>query len=187
MKRLLTVFVLVPGLMLSWSMAMAGDLDVIPVKGQFTSWDKKISGSTRFKLVLDGEAVLDRETGLVWERSLCSTFAPPGVCENDWKDACLECYRKKLGGRMGWRLPTAEELTSLVDTQRVKPALPQNHPFNYVRAEFYWSSTTYPGFNPPTPFAILVSLYYGGTGNYNKTAAIFYTWCVRGGYGHDGY
>ena len=39
-------------------------LDEIP-----PAWSQKLSAAQRFVLVLDGEAVLDKETGLVWEKS----------------------------------------------------------------------------------------------------------------------
>ena len=32
-------------------------------------WSQKIAGSKRFELVMGGAAVLDKETGLVWEQS----------------------------------------------------------------------------------------------------------------------
>ena len=182
MKRMLMVF-FVFGLLSSWSLVMAGDLFVIPAK-KHTSWDKKMPVATRFKLVLDGEAVLDRETGLVWERTLCSTSSPTGYCEHDWSEACLECYKKKLGGRMGWRLPAVEELTSLVDTLRVDPALPQDHPFDFVRSSRYWSSTSYPGVGN---HALCVDLNTGSVPPQLKTTAGPYTWCVHGGHGHDGH
>ena len=65
MQRMLLVCLLVFGLFVGWAVLIGADFYVVPVKGQVTSWDKKISGATRFTLVLDGDAVLDRETGLV--------------------------------------------------------------------------------------------------------------------------
>ena len=38
-------------------------------------------------------------------------------------------YNKNVGGRGGWRLPTVEELRSLIDLRRAIPALPSGHPF----------------------------------------------------------
>jgi hypothetical protein len=48
-----------------------------------------------------------------------------------------------LGNRLGWRLPTVNELASLVDPSRSDPALPAGHPFNDVQlSDHYWSATT---------------------------------------------
>ena len=60
MKRIFLICLLVFWLIVSWTAVYGGDSYVIPVKGQSASWDKKISGPARFKLVLDDEAVLDR-------------------------------------------------------------------------------------------------------------------------------
>src|SRR6478672_8529684 len=78
------------------------------------AWDKKL-GSARFQLIwctgsgpgATCPAVLDHETGLVWERA-------PGTGTLPWNTSPVEgavqhCYRAGTGGRWGWRLPTAEE------------------------------------------------------------------------------
>ena len=37
------------------------------------NWSKKLPGSERFIVVMDGEGVLDMETGLVWGRNVPTT------------------------------------------------------------------------------------------------------------------
>ena len=73
-------------------------------------WDQVITNN-RFRVLSDfnAAAVLDRETGLVWEQS------PDGVIQQTWFNAQSECNRKSVGGRRGWRLPTIQELAGLVD------------------------------------------------------------------------
>src|SRR4029450_13632773 len=82
------------------------------------SWDQKLPASTRFIVLSNwnNEAVLDRETGLVWEQSPSST----GV---SWLGAHTSCLVLNKGGRKGWRIPTAQELVSLVDPTATNPAL----------------------------------------------------------------
>ena len=88
-------------------------------------------------LVLDDEAVFDRETGLVWQRNTDDAVY-------DWDWAQNVCYELEIGGRMGWRLPTIDELATLIDRTQSPLTLPQGHPFTNVKV-FYWSSTTYVG------------------------------------------
>jgi uncharacterized protein DUF1566 len=61
--------------------------------------------------------------------------------EKAWDVAIVNSYRMALGGRKGWRLPTIEELLSVVDPNRTNPALPTGQPFGVQLDDFYWSST----------------------------------------------
>jgi hypothetical protein len=126
------------------------------------------------------DAVLDKETGLVWERS-------PDTTMRDWYSAKSQCYRSKLANRKGCRLPTVEELASLVDDTQTYPALPLGHPFN-VQSGIYWSSTTYASYAtiPLPPSAWHVGFSNGGV-NVDGKSNGYYVWCVRGGQGHDAY
>ena len=150
-------------------------LDEIP-----PTWSQKLQCDTtacpRFELVMGGAAVLDKETGLVWERS-------PDTSTRTWNSACIHCYTREIANRKGWRLPTVEELASLVDNDNSNPALPTGHPFNVLQSDYYWSSTTRAG---NTGFAWDVGFGNGVLSGYDKSAPDC-VWCVRGGHGHDGY
>ena len=139
------------------------------------AWSQKLPAAERFVLVLDGEAVLDRETGLVWEKS-------PDSGTLDWYAACSLCYDKEIGNRKGWRLPTVEELASLMDDDN-DPALPTNHPFTNVQTHTYWSITTH---QANVNVAYDVSFAAGQVQSSTKTETAQGMWCVRGGLGHDG-
>jgi hypothetical protein len=145
------------------------------------TWSRKISSPERFKLVMNGEAVLDEETGLVWEK----TPSTPSTQTWDWYHASLYCYQRVVSGRKGWRLPTIEELASLIDpTQTSAPYLPNGHPFiNVTSAGGYWSATSMAS---DTSHALGMDFNTGDVSGYDKTASI-YVWCVRGGYGYDAY
>ena len=101
------------------------------------AWYQKLPAAERFQLVPDDAAVLDKETGLVWEKS-------PDTTTRTWATASAYAYSKTVGGRKGWRLPTVEELASLVDPTTI-PVLPSGHPFTNVRSGHYWSATTTAG------------------------------------------
>lgn len=141
------------------------------------AWSQKLPANQRFQLVLDDEAVLDKETGLVWERS-------PSTTTMNWYSAIFHCYNMNVGGRKGWRLPTVEELASLVDTTQNNPALPAGHPFINVQSHFYWSATTNAG---GASFAWLVGFGSGDVGPPFDKSNTGCVWCVRGGHGHDAY
>lgn len=112
------------------------------------SWDQTLPAndgpdscnSSRFKCVMAASAVLDRETGLVWERSP-GNAALQGFVGTDpmqWFQAVRYCSLIVQGGRWGWRLPTFQELLSLVVGD--PPSLPTGHPFSVSGT--YWSATT---------------------------------------------
>jgi hypothetical protein len=154
-------------------------------------WDQQINPPTtvivpgapvRFKVLsaFGGAAVRDNETGLVWEQS-------PSTPRGSWFDASVACNQLTTGGRLGWRLPTIQELASLVDPNAVRaPFLPGN-PFSNVHSSVgsaYWSATTN-AIN--SAFAWIVDFSDGLvlTAGYNKSSSLEFAWCVRGGQGVD--
>src|ERR1700687_920579 len=109
---------------------------VAPASAQFIppAWDSILAPDQRFVLVLADAAVLDRETGLVWERDASSG-------ENfNWFAAARSCYSKGIGGRKGWRPATIEELTSLL-IPTVDGWTRPDYPFGIVYTAM-WTSTT---------------------------------------------
>ena len=103
-----------------------------------TTWEQQINGHGRFKVLNEfgGAAVLDKETGRVWEQSpstdtFCWTASADCTGTGTTTtvlDALSHCYQLEVGGRKGWRVPSIEELASLVDTSQVSltlsPAIP---------------------------------------------------------------
>jgi Protein of unknown function (DUF1566) len=111
------------------------------------AWDQKLPASTRFVPVLFQEfcaviceqiaaVILDLETGLVWERI-------PSSSVRNFTQAKYACITRLRGGRAGWRLPTADELASLVEQapNSMLATLPPGHPFLNVAAASYWTSS----------------------------------------------
>ena len=139
------------------------------------AWYQTLPASKRFELVMNDEAVLDKETGLVWERS-------PRTQKMTWYTAIFNSYTKEVGGRKGWRLPTVEELASLVDTTQSNPTLPAGHPFLNVQLDWYWSATTDADSASRAWFVVFND---GDVLIFDKSNDA-YMWCVRGGHGYDG-
>ena len=91
----------------------------------------------RFTVVLDGQAVLDRKTGLTWEQE-------PDRIHDVWEASIARCAAKSVGGRQGWRAPSVDELKTLIDAEQRDPALPPGHPFSNIKSEIYWTATPHP-------------------------------------------
>jgi len=93
--------------------------------------------STRFTLMLNGAAVKDNQTGLIWEQE-------PDREHDVWSRSVARCATKDVGGQQGWRAPTVDELKTLIDTSQHDPALPAGHPFSNIKSEIYWTATPHP-------------------------------------------
>jgi len=107
------------------------------------SWDQTLPAATRFVVLANfaNEAALDRETGLVWQRSAFDVSA--------LVYAERECHNARTGGKFGWRLPTIAELGSLFDPSNTEaPYLPTGHPFLSLPIGVYLSSTPAPLTDP---------------------------------------
>ena len=143
------------------------------------SWDRKIEGANRFKVLkaFNGEAVLDQETGLVWDR------APTGDLVT-FSSATLHCFFGSTpGDRRGWRLPRIEERDELLDPPGFQ--LPSGHPFELGKALTFWSATTVAGDAGPESAQAWVILVDGGFAPAEKSDSAA-PWCVRGGESVDG-
>ena len=152
------------------------------LSGVTQNWDKALHVGRRFALLaaFAEAAVLDKETGLVWELS-------PAITTHGWNDARFQCTRRTTGGRKGWRLPSVHELATLVDpniSDGIPPALPFGHFFTNVQSDIYWSATTVAELtrvdDAPT-VAWFVNFNNGGVGFDLKADRFHFVWCVRGG------
>jgi hypothetical protein len=150
-----------------------------------SAWSQTLAPNVRFVILsnFNHDAVLDRETGLVWARRTVKE-SEAGFF------AGLVCRSLVIGNRMGWRLPTMAELQSLVDpsqpvTQSV-PRLPAGHPFVLSTDEPrlpYWSAETFvvPTADPNVASRWLVNLVDGSTqADRNLTQNRPAVLCVRG-------
>jgi|CXWL01.1.fsa_nt_gi hypothetical protein len=144
------------------------------------SWSRELSAtggctSARFQCVFNNQAVLDRETGLVWERV-------PTITNYTWAAAIEACAELAIVNRLGWRLPTFDELNSLIVLD-AGDDFPDGHPFSVTPSTAFWSLTTDPG---NTVVWGITTSSAGSVVSLLKTGA-FDKWCVRGGEGINGH
>jgi uncharacterized protein DUF1566 len=99
----------------------------------------KLSAS---RFVVEGETVHDLKTKLTWMRcSYGQTWRQAGGCDGhvepvDW-DAAMAL---RVPGDGAWRLPTKDELDSIVESDCKKPAIDENV-FPDTALMAYWTST----------------------------------------------
>ena len=148
------------------------------------SWNEKLAcdapgNCPRFVVLPEwnGAAVLDKETGLVWERT-------PNTSLVTWSQADMGCNRRIVSGRMGWRLPTVQELSRLgngMATQFSILVLPSGHPFQ-LSCYSYWTSTLSAD-NPLPQYAnqAWFVAFFGTIPTTEPTSNTKAAWCVRGG------
>jgi len=119
------------------------------------------SSGSRFVIAFPG-AVLDKQTGLVWEEV-------PDFTSRTWTDATRYCANKTVRGTIGWRLPSTVELRSVQDHSMALSTVSGNV-FSDLQSTIYWSTST------PAKFPIS-----------DDTSYTFPAWCVRGGVNSEQY
>lgn len=176
--------------------AVDGGGDPAPTTQTQPSWDQTLDASngdgagcdsTRFKCVMGGDAVLDIETGLVWEKApgdRDNSGAVDAADKTTWASAQLDCRSLTTGNRRAWRLPTVHELASLLDPS--SPAgLSLGHPFSDIQTsptDGYWTGTS--SFSDPTTLAFAVGIGTQTVGLGTKGSVVGHVWCVRGSQNH---
>lgn len=121
----------------------------------------------RFTVEDDNETVTDHKFGLVWQRA-------DDEEHRNWTSAKQYCSDLVLGGKSNWRLPSVDELPTIVDHSRVNPAI---DPAFQCRSVYYWTGSTY--VNNPA-HAWYVNFFDGTKYAISKTNH-YYVRCVRVG------
>jgi hypothetical protein len=107
----------------------------------------------------DGLSVTDTITGLVWQRDGSGTregCAKSTTCT--WAEAKTYCTGLALGGLSGWRLPTAIELSNILDFTVTSGAMIDKTAFPSTPAEWFWTFSPFTGLSD---FAWGVDFGYG--------------------------
>jgi hypothetical protein len=156
--------------------AGGGGSGAASVAGNYTTrWDTNNPSATRFTTAFPG-AVLDNNTGLVWEQL-------PDATTRTWLDATAYCVNKPVGNTTGWRLPSVMELTSLLDASpgAVAPFVPASV-FTGVQSAIYWSATASAGGNSFATNSIWTVSFIDSVNHAGITpkGMTSHVWCVRG-------
>ena len=110
----------------------------------------------RFRPSPEGDIVVDRETGLTWQRHVVS---PPTARMPDAESYCTQLTL--AGGR--WRLPQAAELLTLVEKQRAGPKIDQAT-FPDTPATWFWTARPPQAFEMWRDWPLFVHFGHGLTG-----------------------
>ncbi|MGC4119839.1 MAG: DUF1566 domain-containing protein [Myxococcales bacterium] len=93
------------------------------------------------RFTAQGDTVLDTKTKLLWERDGADK-------KLTLKDAVAACKAKKLAGKKGWRLPSNDELETLV-LNKFSATKPPAGPvfdeaaFPGMKRDYYWSASEF--------------------------------------------
>lgn len=124
----------------------------------------------KFKIdesVSEEKTVFDENFGLEWQQATPTE-------QYSWDNAVTYCENLNYGGHDDWRLPTLQELLSIVDNSKYQPSIDETYFPNTPKSDF-WSSYNHvnSGYAWRVDFENGV---VGETGKNNK----YYVRCVRG-------
>jgi len=118
--------------------------------------------------ISDQKVVLDNNTGLMWQQTI-----PTDTYK--WADAVSSCNDLSYAGYSDWRLPTPQELLTIVDNSRYNPAIDTTY-FPNTPSDYFWSSSTNVDNTNYARFVNFLSGYVSSNGKPNYD----YVRCVRG-------
>ncbi len=151
----------------------ANDPQIVPAAPRVPTYDRYAKLDAQGSIVGDDSkdwvAVQDFKTGLQWTRGSLGSM--------NWNDAKKAAGAVTLLGKSDWRLPTVEELLSMIDYKRVDPAV--NPTFFDAEYGYTWSSTpaATDEDGDPSGYAWYVFLgngysYRGGRGSHDRVRAV---------------
>ncbi|MBU4153690.1 MAG: DUF1566 domain-containing protein [Proteobacteria bacterium] len=109
-----------------------------PDSGQTTSYTNTFGEDHDYPLnplsyVVEGATVVDQNTGLIWQQQDDNT-------KRNWDAAISYCSDLTLGNQSDWRLPSRQELITILDMGRQQPAI--NPTFTSTKSDRYWTGVS---------------------------------------------
>ena len=140
----------------------------------YASLGKCTAQSFTVQTLSSEKVILDNNTGLMWQETIPTE-------KYTWEDAGSYCNGLTYAGYGDWRLPTPQELLTIVDNSRYNPAIDTTY-FPDTPSENFWSSSTWV---KETDYAWGVDFSAGGSYYYfykNSTGypSLLNVRCVRG-------
>lgn len=134
---------------------------------QYAKKKKCKQQSFQIKTVSNQNVVIDKNTGLIWQQSIPKE-------KYKWEDAVYYCENLTYAGYSDWRLPTPQELLTIVNNSKSDPAIDTTYFPNTPSGNFWSSYTSVNGTND----AWYVYFDLGNVSDRSKTNN-YYVRCVR--------
>lgn len=100
---------------------------VVDARAQRCKASKQATTPTTDFVINDNGTVLHKKTGLMWKRCIegtrgsgCSSGKPKKLF---WEDMAKEYKRSSFAGKRDWRIPSVEEMKSIIEKKCKGPAL----------------------------------------------------------------
>ena len=120
----------------------------------------------------NGDTITDNATKRIWQDN-----ADTASVRKNWNDAKTYCEDLTLGGYSDWRLPSVDELVSIIDWGRSNPAINTN--FSNISTsysgDYYWTSTEDVG----SPGRYWTVEFYSGKIHWDTSDYLLFIRCVR--------
>jgi hypothetical protein len=156
--------------------------------GEFPSYIRCISGSTININLIDNRdgTISDTSNGLIWQKCSAGQGIILGDCISGnadiffWESALEYCENLELGKKNNWRLPTINELRSILSINQNSVAFIDNTYFPNTRRGIYWTSTSNFFNRENTAWDVDFGNGYSGFffTNANKNISKYFTRCI---------